>query len=259
VLFGLGAEAQLVDVVDDLAKVVTALNLVLDLAEYLADLVFKRIWATCLCRKAVQIRKELGVIRTVQWGSVDFENRYLRWGKDKTASGTGRIVPLNQRAMAALGFWATHFPKREPEHYVFPTERYGAAGDKFCAKAYDIDPTKPIGSIKEAWEAAKLKAARILKGEPDSTAKIAPLPCRFHDLRHTAVSRMLNAGVPIAKLAKIVGWGTATMVRMAARYGHFTLDELRGAMDSISSTTLQTKSPVFSPVSEDASGGARPN
>ena len=48
----------------------------------------------------------------------------------------------------------------------------GAAGDKFCAKAYDIDPTKPIGSTKEAWEAAKVRAARILKGEPDSTAAL---------------------------------------------------------------------------------------
>jgi hypothetical protein len=49
---------------------------------------------------------------------------------------------------------------------------------------------------------------------------------------------MLNAGVPMAKVAKIVGWSTATMVRMAARYGHFTLNELRGAMESISSTTI---------------------
>jgi integrase len=208
---------------------------------------------------AIETGARFGVTRTLQWGSVDFENRCLRWGKDKTASGTGRIIPLNQRAMAALGFWATHFPERKPEHYVFPTERYGAAGDKFCAKAYDVDPTKPIGSIKEAWEAAKLRAARILKGEPDSTAKIAPLPCRFHDLRHTAVSRMLNAGVPIAKVAKIVGWSTATMVQMAARYGHFTLDELRGAMDSISSTTIQTESPVFSPVSEATPPTSRPN
>jgi integrase len=208
---------------------------------------------------AIETGARFGVIRTLQWGSVDFENRCLRWGKDKTASGTGRIVPLNQRAIAALGYWSTHFPERKAEHYVFPTERYGAAGDKFCAKAYDVDPTKPIGSIKEAWEAAKLRAARILKGVPDATAKIAPLPCRFHDLRHTAVSRMLSAGVPIAKVAKIVGWSTATMVRMAARYGHFTLDELRGAMDSISSTTIQTESPVFPPVSEDASVGTRPN
>jgi integrase len=121
----------------------------------------------------------------------------------------------------------------------------------FSPKAYDSDPTKPIGSIKEGWEAAKLRAARILKGETESTAKIAPLTCRFHDLRHTAVSRMLNAGVPIAKVAKIAGWSTATMVRMAARYGHFTLDELRGAVDSISSAPVQTDSPVFSPVSDE--------
>lgn len=54
------------------------------------------------------------------------------------------------------------------------------------------------------------------------------------DLRHTAVSRMFNARVPIAQIARIVGWSPATMVRMAARYGHFSLDELRGAVESIS-------------------------
>ena len=44
---------------------------------------------------------------------------------------------------------------------------------------------------------------------------------------------MLNAGVPIAKVAKIVGWSQATMVRMTARYGHFSLNELRSAVESI--------------------------
>jgi hypothetical protein len=39
VLLGLGPEAQFVNVVDDLAQVVAALDLVLDLAEYLPDLV----------------------------------------------------------------------------------------------------------------------------------------------------------------------------------------------------------------------------
>lgn len=211
---------------------------------------------------AIETGARFGVIRTLQWGSVDFDNRCLRWGKDKTVSGTGRIIPLNQRAMAALGFWATHFPAREPEHYVFPTERYGAAGDVFSAKAYNSDPTKPIGSIKEAWEAAKLRAGKTLRDNSknkDSKEAIKPLPCRFHDLRHTAVSRMLNAGVPMAKVAKIAGWSTATMVRMAARYGHFTLDELRGAMDSISSAGIQTESPVFPPVSETSPALSRPN
>jgi integrase len=77
---------------------------------------------------AIETGARYGVIRTLQWGSVDLENRCLKWGKDKTASGTGRIVPLSQRAVAAISFWATHFPKRKQEHYVFPTERYGAGG-----------------------------------------------------------------------------------------------------------------------------------
>ena len=121
---------------------------------------------------------------------------------------------------------------------------------------------KPIGSIKEAWETAKLRAGRILKGSPGDVQpeKDAPaLVCRFHDLRHTAVSRMLNAGVPIAKVAKIAGWSPATMVRMAARYGHFSLNELRAAVESISRKETQPESPVFSPVSEASSGKGHAN
>jgi integrase len=53
---------------------------------------------------AIETGARYGVIRTLQWGCVDFENRCLKWGKDKTASGTGRIVPLSQRAVAALSF-----------------------------------------------------------------------------------------------------------------------------------------------------------
>jgi integrase len=199
---------------------------------------------------AIETGARYGTIRTLQWGCVDFENRCLKWGKDKTAAGTGRIIPLSQRAIAALSFWATHFPERKPENYVFPAERYGAAGDKFCAKAYDIDPSKPIGSIKEAWEAARLRAAKILKGETaetDSKEKIAPLACRFHDLRHTAVSRMLNAGIPIAKVAKIAGWSSSTMVLMAKRYGHFSLDDLSGAVESINGSRIEAESPGIFP------------
>jgi DNA-binding MurR/RpiR family transcriptional regulator len=62
---------------------------------------------------------------------------------------------------------------------------------------------------------------------------------------------MIDAGVPLAKVAKIVGWSPATMVRMAARYGHFSLEELRAAVDAISKTDILVGSPVFSPVSEE--------
>src|SRR5215471_5714302 len=112
---------------------------------------------------AIETGARFGVIRTLQWSNIDFRNRCVQFGKDKTPSGTGRIIPLDPRAMATVSFWSEHFPERRPEHYVFPKERYGAAGDEFAPKAYETDPTTPIGSIKEAWEAAKLRAGKILK------------------------------------------------------------------------------------------------
>jgi hypothetical protein len=58
VLLGLRAEAQLVDVVDDLAQVVAAGDLVLDLPEDLADLVLDRVRAARPLLELPQIRKE---------------------------------------------------------------------------------------------------------------------------------------------------------------------------------------------------------
>ena len=65
-LFGLRAEAQGIDVVDDLAHVVAAGDLVLDLAEDLADLVFDRVGAAGLLGEAMQIREELEVDEIAQ-------------------------------------------------------------------------------------------------------------------------------------------------------------------------------------------------
>ena len=168
---------------------------------------------------AIETGARKNVIRTLQWKWINFTIACIQFGKNKTPNGTGRIIPLNRRALETLKLWAQQFPNREPDHYVFPAERYGASGDLFETTAYATDPTKPIASIKEAWEGAKERAG---------------LKCRFHDLKHTAVSRMLDAGVPIAKIAKIVGWSPATMVRMSARYGHFSLEDLRGAVETIS-------------------------
>ncbi len=84
---------------------------------------------------------------------------------------------------------------------------------------------------------------------------------RFHDLRHTAVSRMIAARVPIPMIVKIVGWSAGTMAAMTARYGHFSVDELRGAVESISSTQKPAFAegyPQFPPQS-DSIGKARIN
>lgn len=56
---------------------------------------------------------------------------------------------------------------------------------------------------------------------------------RFHDLRHTAVSRMITAGQPLPIIATVVGWCLSTVVDMAERYGHFEQDALRRAVQAI--------------------------
>ena len=47
---------------------------------------------------------------------------------------------------------------------------------------------------------------------------------------------MIAARIPIPIIAKVVGWSTSTMAKMAARYGHFGIEELRIAVESISVT-----------------------
>ena len=66
VLLGLRAEAQLVNLVDDLAQVVAALDLVLDFAEDLADFVFHGVRPAGLLLEAVQIGKQLAVDEVAQ-------------------------------------------------------------------------------------------------------------------------------------------------------------------------------------------------
>jgi integrase len=93
-------------------------------------------------------------------------------------------------------------------------ERRGAGGDDFEATVFDVDPETPIGSWKEAWESVKRKTK---------------VEVRFHDLRHTCVTRMPEGAVPLSVVASILGWSPATTARMAKRYGHIGQPAMRHA------------------------------
>lgn len=205
-------------------------------------------------------------IRTLTWAQIDFRGRRLTIGKDKTKSGTGRGVPLSPRAMQTLEAWAEQFPNRKPAHFVFPSESYGLHGETGTfggtVRPYAIDPTKAVGTLKSAWQSAKKRTRRrcveclgvLVDAEPPAKAfrcigcahTIDELPAglvdlRLHDLRHSAVSRMVAARIPLTTIAKIVGWSASTTVAMAARYAHPDDAELRQAVESISGSSEESR------------------
>jgi hypothetical protein len=142
-------------------------------------------------------------------------------GKSKTAAGTGRIIPLNPRAVTALTHGRGPFPGAEAEHYVFPHEKYGLAGNDRKQCAYEIIPTEPMHCWKVAWESAR-KAAKV--------------SCRFHDLRHTFISRLAESQASDSTVMALAGHVSRAMME---RYSHIRMEAKRRAVGNLSGTDFE--------------------
>ncbi len=169
-------------------------------------------------------------IRLLKWEQIEFVGRTVTVGRTKTKAGSGRVIPLNDRITAILQFWAGQFPNRQAEHYVFPREAYGGATNAFTPFTHHTEPTVPIGSWKTAWQGARKRAG---------------LRVRFHDLRHSACTRMLEAGVPLSVVADILGWSPATTTKMARLYGHIGDAARRQAMQATRTVEIKPESFAF--------------
>jgi integrase len=77
------------------------------------------------------------------------------------------------------------------------------------------NPEKPTTELKTAW--LTIRAA-------------AKVDIRWHDLRHTACTKMGQAGVPEETMKAIMGHMSASMI---ARYSHIRMEAKRAAMDSL--------------------------
>jgi hypothetical protein len=78
--------------------------------------------------------------------------------------------------------------------------------------AYAIDPTKPIGSWKVAFAGALKKAG---------------IKCRWHDLRHSSVSRTGEGGASDQTLLALYGWMSRKMLET---YSHTRIEAKRQAV-----------------------------
>ena len=160
-------------------------------------------------------------IRTLRWSQVDFEKRTVTVGKTKTPAGSGRVILLNQPAFDALVKWAGRLVESNAEDHVFPACE--AAGiEREHPDRERIDPSRPIKSWRSAWRAA---------------LKCAGLSIRFHDLRHTCITKLTESQASEQTLMAIAGHVSRKMLEHDS---HIRMEAKRVAVDAIAAQPSQT-------------------
>lgn len=149
-----------------------------------------------LVRQIVMVALHTGMRRgeifNLKWFDVDFNRGLIQVRESK--SNKKRMIPMNATVKMLLGGL-----KRKNE-YIFPSPRTGGKLD----------------NIKKGFRQAIKKA-----GIEDF---------RFHDLRHTAATRMADAGADAFTLMKILGHSD---IRMTSRYTHATDAAIRRAVENL--------------------------
>lgn len=130
---------------------------------------------------ALQTGMRKGEILNLTWNNIDFENKFIELLQTK--SGKARKIPISTKLMKEL----TKIKETKISEYVF-------------ANPY-----------------TKTKYQFIHKGFDEAVRKANITNFRFHDLRHTAATRMTEMGIDLAVVQEILGHCD---VKTTMRYAH---------------------------------------
>jgi len=129
-----------------------------------------------------------------KWENVDIERR--TWRIPDSKSGRGRYVPLSQAALDVINA----LPRYDDCPWLVPNP----------------DTRRPFDNIKRSWDTAR---------------KAAGLPTlRIHDLRHSAASFMVNSGVDLYQVGRLLGHAAHSST--TSRYSHLANDTLLAAVEA---------------------------
>ena len=138
------------------------------------------------------------VMEPLQWTDINMDFKTVQFKRSK--SGKPYRVPLNKTALAAL---------------------------KILRERCD-DPSAPDGPVIRKPSGIELQSARKWFENCLAEAKIKDF--RWHDFRHTAASRLREAGVQIEDIRYLLGHGAKSITE---RYAHASLDVLRKAISKL--------------------------
>jgi site-specific recombinase XerD len=136
-------------------------------------------------------------ILDLEWSQVDLFGRTLTILKQKNKAKD--VLPLNKRALSIL---------------------------KQRARVRD----RKTNYVYYNGNAARIDARNLLRAFYSALKKSKIAKARFHDLRHTFATRLIQAGVDIYTVQKLGRWKTITMVM---RYAHHYPESLRSGIETL--------------------------
>jgi integrase len=169
---------------------------------------------------AITLGLRLGELLGLQWGDIDWKERTLTirrqvqevYGKlevklgAKTNAGN-RVLPIPPRVLERL----SDMPREGL--FIFPS---------------DEGTVMAPSNFERHFRGGKTGKTKTIRG---IRAKAGlPVTVKFHHLRHTASTRIMELGTPDEIRDRIFGWGTKSNIR--SRYSHATLKAMRQTIEA---------------------------
>ncbi|MDH5667670.1 MAG: tyrosine-type recombinase/integrase [Nitrospira sp.] len=152
-------------------------------------------WLREIITFALNTGMRQGEILNLQWQDVDFTRGTLMVMKSK--NGTRRTIPLNSTV------------------YELLSAKQAATGTS-CGPVFN----SPLGNTLHV---------RFLVREFCTARDRAEIPdFRFHDMRHTFATRLVQRGIDLYKVQRLMGHKTGTMTQ---RYAHHSPESLRDGVN----------------------------
>ena len=150
------------------------------------------------------------------WAQVDYEAGVIAFRtKSKRPGGERHVIPITREIRILL---ANERGKHPIYVYTYVCRRN--RGKRRKGQRYPFSKN----DWRKDWKAA-LSAAGIKD-------------FRFHDLRHTAATRLLRATGNLAVVQRVLGHSSPTMT---LRYAHVEVDDMRAAMEAAARHTAATQ------------------
>jgi integrase len=164
-----------------------------------------------------------GELLNVRWADVNLDGRELTIRGETAKDRDVRVVPISARLAAVLEMAKTDPAGRE---YAQTAYVFGLLGER-------------VQTTKRAWEAAVLRAhgheptwhagGRL---SAESRAALASIDLHFHDLRHEAGSRWLEAGMPLHHVKEILGHANISQTDTYLNAGRVALQDSMKRFDA---------------------------